>query len=111
MVATQELIDRIAKEVGVSKAQARRTVDAMIETIQESLARGEEVRLTGFGTFRVQQTAERVGRNPRTGEPMRIPAGKRPAFSPGTRLVEVVKGQGGTRPSRTSRDGGTQRSK
>ncbi len=94
MVGLQDLIDRVSDEGGINKTQARKAVQAVISTIEQALARGEEVRLTGFGTFRVRQTAERMGRNPRTGEPTRIAAGKRPAFSPGSRFVEAVRGGG-----------------
>jgi DNA-binding protein HU-beta len=91
-VGKAELEQQVAEEAGLNKAQARRAVDAVFNAITNSLSKGEEVRLTGFGNFRVTQTAARQGRNPRTGESINIPAGKRPAFSPGSRLKQAVGG-------------------
>jgi DNA-binding protein HU-beta len=91
-VGKAELEQQVAEEAGLNKAQARRAVDAVFNAITNSLSQGEEVRLTGFGNFRVTQTAARQGRNPRTGESINIPAGKRPAFSPGSRLKQAVGG-------------------
>lgn len=95
-VGLQDLVERVADETGLNKSQARKAVDAILHTIEQSLSKGEEVRLTGFGTFKVRETAERMGRNPRTGEPTKIAAGRRPAFSAGSRFTEAVRG-GGTR--------------
>ena len=91
-VGKSELQDMVAKEAGLNKAQAGRAVDAVINSITDALQKGDEVRLTGFGNFRVTQTAARTGRNPRTGDTINIPAGKRPAFSPGSRLKQAVGG-------------------
>lgn len=87
-----ELIQSVAKETGVSRSQAGKYVDAVLSTIQGALGSGEEVRLPGFGTFRVTQTKERQGRNLRTGQPMTIPAGRRAGFSAGSQLAEAVRG-------------------
>lgn len=92
-VGKSELQDMVAEEAGLNKAQAGRAVDAVIKSITDSLQKGEEVRLTGFGNFRVTTTAARTGRNPRTGASINIPAGKRPAFSPGSRLKQAVGGK------------------
>ncbi|MGH2449289.1 MAG: HU family DNA-binding protein [Chloroflexota bacterium] len=89
-----ELTQEVAQEAGLNKAQAGRAVDAMLGAITKALSSGEEVRLTGFGNFRVTNTAARTGRNPRTGESIQIKAGKRPAFSPGSRLKQAVGGEG-----------------
>lgn len=89
-VGKQELTQDVAEQAGLNKAQAGRAVDAVLSSITNALSRGEEVRLTGFGNFRVTETAARTGRNPRTGETLNIPAGKRPAFSPGSRLKQAV---------------------
>jgi DNA-binding protein HU-beta len=62
--------------------------DAFIDTIGEALKRGEKVELRGFGTFSVAQTKPSVGRNPRTGEPMQIPAGRRIRFKPSKTLLD-----------------------
>lgn len=91
-IGKTELQQQVAEEAGLNKAQAARAVDAVLDSISKALANGEEVRLTGFGNFRVTNTAARTGRNPRTGESINIAAGKRPAFSPGSRLKQAVSG-------------------
>lgn len=91
-IGKSELQQKVATEAGLNKAQAGRAVDAVLNSIEGALKKGEEVRLTGFGSFRVTQTKARTGRNPRTGETINIKAGKRPAFSPGSRLKEAVGG-------------------
>jgi DNA-binding protein HU-beta len=88
-----ELQAEVAEQAGLNKAQAGRAVDAVIETITNALSRGDEVRLTGFGNFVVTKTSARTGRNPRTKETIHIPAGKRPAFRPGSRLKGAVSGK------------------
>jgi DNA-binding protein HU-beta len=101
MAGLQELVDRVASETQLSKAQSRSAVDALLAGIADALARGEEVRLPGFGVFHVRQRAARMGRNVRTGEPLTIAASQRPSFSPGSRLVAQMKGLEGkpiTRP-------------
>ena len=91
-IGKTELTQKVAERAGLNKAQAGRAVDAVLDTISDELSSGGEVRLTGFGNFRVTQTAARTGRNPRTGEQIKIAAGKRPAFSPGSRLKQSVSG-------------------
>lgn len=95
-IGKTELVQKVAEQAGLNKAQASRAVDAVLDTISDELKNGGEVRLTGFGNFRVTSTAARTGRNPRTGEQIQIKAGKRPAFSPGSRLKSAVSGQGGS---------------
>jgi DNA-binding protein HU-beta len=92
-IGKTELQQQVAEQAGLNKAQAGRAVEAVLESISEALAKGEEVRLTGFGNFRVTHTAARTGRNPRTGESINIAAGKRPAFTPGSRLKQAVGGK------------------
>ncbi|HLG51063.1 MAG TPA: HU family DNA-binding protein [Chloroflexota bacterium] len=87
-----DLIQRVAKETGLSLAQSGKVVNGVFDAITNALKSGEEVRVTGFGTFKVTQTAQRTGRNPRTGEQITIPASKRPSFSAGAALVEAVRG-------------------
>ena len=94
-IGKTELTQQVAEQAALNKAQAGRAVDAVLNAISDALAKGEEVRLTGFGNFRVTNTAARTGRNPRTGEQIQIAAGKRPAFSPGSRLKQAVGGEGG----------------
>lgn len=91
-IGKTELQQQVAEQAGLNKAQAGRALDAVLNCITDALARGEEVRLTGFGNFRVTQTAARTGRNPRTGEAINIAAGRRPAFTPGSRLKQSVSG-------------------
>ncbi len=90
-VGKQDLIARVAQRAGIPNKQAEKVVNSFIDTITESMEKGEEVRITGFGTFKVVQRAPRKGRHPRTGEEMLIPGGKRPAFTPGSRLTEAAK--------------------
>lgn len=85
-----DLASNVAEQTGLNKSQANRALDATLDSISSALGRGDEVRLTGFGTFRVSETKARTGRNPRTGADIQIPAGRRPGFSPGSRLRESV---------------------
>lgn len=91
-IGKTELQQQVAEQAGLNKAQAGRAVDAVLNSITDALARGDEVRLTGFGNFLVTQTSARTGRNPRTNEAISIPAGKRPAFRAGSRLKQAVGG-------------------
>ena len=92
-VGKSELQQKVAQEAGLNKAQAGRAVEAVLNSIESALKKGEEVRLTGFGSFRVAHTKARTGRNPRTGKTVSIAQGKRPSFSPGSRLKQAVTGQ------------------
>ncbi len=74
-----------------TKKKAKETVNAVFDIITETLAKGEEVGITGFGTFRVSKRAARMGVNPQTGEKMEIPATTVPKFSAGKNLKEAVK--------------------
>ena len=75
-----ELIDSIAEKTGSTKADAGKALSAVIESISEALEKGEEVNLTGFGSFVVKQRAARKGRNVKTGEAIDIKASKAPGF-------------------------------
>ncbi|MGK3722084.1 HU family DNA-binding protein [Priestia megaterium] len=86
-----ELIDAVATKAELTKQDSKKAVDALFETISNTLAKEEKIQLLGFGTFEVRQRAERTGRNPQTGEEMTIPASKVPAFKPGKELKEAVK--------------------
>ncbi len=86
----QELISQVAEVAGLTKADAARTVDGVFETITNTLSSGNEVRLTGFGTFTTSQRKATTGRNPRTGEAIQIPASTQPKFRPGKSLREAV---------------------
>lgn len=87
-----QLADAVMKAVGLeTKAQSERVVDSVFDTIVKTLSRGEEVAITGFGTFRVQKRAARQGRNPKTGETIQIAASVKPKFRAGKVLKEAVK--------------------
>ncbi len=85
-----ELIDAVAENADISKAAATRAVDTVLESITATLKNGEQVALIGFGTFSVKDRAARTGRNPRTGEPLEIPAAKVPSFKAGKALKDAV---------------------
>lgn len=86
-----ELISKVSEKAEVSKAEAGRVVDAVLESVTEALSTSDTVTLTGFGTFTVRERAARTGRNPRTNEPIQIEAAKVPAFKPGKALKDAVK--------------------
>ncbi|MBF5058458.1 histone family protein DNA-binding protein [Alcanivorax sp. 521-1] len=88
----KELVEAVAAETGLTKHQARKAVDAVFESIEDALKRGDRVSLIGFGTFTVQKRAARMGRNPRTGVTMKIPATKRPVLSAGKKLSKAISG-------------------
>lgn len=90
----RELIEAIAKNGEISKADAAKALEAVIEVISETLKKGDQISLVGFGTFSVKKRASRTGRNPRTGEAIRIKASKVPSFSAGKGLKESVEGTG-----------------
>ncbi|HHB12272.1 MAG TPA: HU family DNA-binding protein [Chromatiales bacterium] len=85
-----ELVDAVSKEADLTKADAARAVDAVIQAVTDALKRGEQVSILGFGTFLVRERAARTGRNPRTQETLEIPASKVPAFKPGKALKDAV---------------------
>tara|TARA_X000000950_G_scaffold273303_1_gene356953 strand:- start:5352 stop:5624 length:273 start_codon:yes stop_codon:yes gene_type:complete len=85
-----ELIDQIAESAELSKSDASRALDAVINAVTESLKNAETVSLIGFGTFLVRERAARSGRNPKTGEAIQIAAAKVPAFKPGKALKDAL---------------------
>lgn len=85
-----QLIDKIAANADITKAAAGRVVDAMVASITESLQKGDDVALVGFGTFTVRDRAARTGRNPQTGKEIQITAAKVPAFRAGKGLKDAV---------------------
>ena len=85
-----ELIDAVAASADISKADSSRALDAIIAAIGKALKKGDPVTLVGFGTFLVRKRAARTGRNPRTGDAIKIKAAKVPAFKAGKALKDTV---------------------
>lgn len=85
-----ELIEAIAEKADLPKAGASRALDATLESIIDSLVKGDQVVLLGFGTFSVKERAARQGRNPKTGETIEIKATKAPSFKPGKAFKDSV---------------------
>ena len=90
IVGRQELTKRIAAQTGLTQKKAGEVLEATLDTIRDSLNTGHEVRLVGFGSFKVRQSAARKGVNPRDRKPIQVPAKNRVRFSPGTELAEAV---------------------
>ena len=88
----KELVDELATKTGCSKADAERGLSAMLEIISDTLKTGDSISLVGFGTFEVRSRAARTGRNPKTGEELKIGASKVPAFKAGATLKAAVNG-------------------
>lgn len=86
-----ELIDKVAKEAKIPRAAAERAVNSFTATVTEVLKKGDKITLPGFGTFLVSNRAARKGRNPRTGEEIRIPDAKIPKFKVGKGLKGAVR--------------------
>ncbi len=86
-----ELISAVAEKSGLTKKDATAVLTAIIDTVEETLKKGDSVQIMGFGTFEVRQRAARKGRNPQTGEEIEIKASKTPAFKPGKQLKDAVK--------------------
>ena len=85
-----DLIGAVSEGTGLSKADAGRAIDAVIETIKKALKKGETVSIVGFGTFAVRKRAARQGRNPQTGATIKIKASKNPSFKAGKALKDAV---------------------
>ena len=85
-----ELIKSIAEKSGLTQKQADVALDGFIETVKETLAKGEDISLVGFGSFDVQERAARTGRNPATGEEIQIAASKAPRFKAGKALKDAI---------------------
>jgi len=85
-----QLAEVVALKTGLKKKEAEAAVNAMTEAVAEALKAGDKVQLIGFGTFDVKESAAREGRNPRTGETIKIAASKRPVFSAGSALKNAL---------------------
>jgi DNA-binding protein HU-beta len=88
-----DLVKAVATDVNQPETQVTAVVNATFNAIQDALAKGDEVALTGFGTFRISERGSREGRNPQTGERITIPSRKSPSFKPGTQLKRAVSGE------------------
>jgi len=89
-----ELVDVVAKEAGTTKKDAEQVINKMMDTIIKSVSTGEKVTLVGFGTFEARQRKARTGRNPKTNEPLHIPAKRVPGFRVGKEFSEAVNKKG-----------------
>ena len=87
-----ELSDSVAASLGVSKADAKKAVDAVFAAIADAAAKGEEVSVNGFGKFKVKASAAREGRNPSTGETIQIKASKKLGFGPAKAIKDRLNG-------------------
>ncbi len=85
-----ELVASIAEKSGLKKTEAEKAVKAFIDTVTAEMKKGEKVQLVGFGTFEVAERPAREGRNPRTGETMKISASKAPKFKAGKALKDAI---------------------
>lgn len=85
-----DLVEIVAQQRNLPRPQVEATIDSLIEALADGLGRGERIDLRGFGTFAVRASEERTGRNPRTGEPIRIPARRVPTFKAGKELRDRI---------------------
>ncbi len=85
-----ELIERMASDADISKAAAERALESFTTSVQSTLKKGGTVALVGFGSWSVTKRAARTGRNPKTGEPLKIAARKAPKFTPGKALKDAL---------------------
>lgn len=86
-----ELVAKVAEDLGYTKKDVTAVVDALVDTVLGTVASGEDVRISGFGAFSVAERAERVGRNPQTGETIQIPASKSPKFKAAKAFKDALK--------------------
>jgi len=86
-----ELIAALADKAAVSKKDAEAVLNAFVETVQETVKKGDKIQLVGFGSFETRERAARVGKNPQTGAEIKIPACKVPAFKAGKAFKDMVK--------------------
>lgn len=89
----QDLINAVANDTNLAKKDVANVIDSTFTNITSTLKKGDEARFVGFGTFAVTNRAATEGRNPRTGEPIKIPASKQPKFRPGKELKDAVNGR------------------
>jgi integration host factor subunit beta len=102
-----ELVEDVARAAELTKKDAERLVEIVFESIIDTLNQGEKIELRGFGSFRVRERGARRGRNPKTGDPVDIPAKRVPYFKPGKELKELINEETGADTQQTTGDGGT----
>lgn len=85
-----ELVAAVAEQAGLSKKDAEAAVKAFTDVVSDALKKGDKIQLVGFGTFEVSERAAREGRNPQSGEPMKIEASKAPRFKAGKALKDMI---------------------
>lgn len=89
---TTELVEAVAAAQGVTKADAKKILDGIVDAIATAAAKGEEISINGFGKFKVKASPARDGRNPRTGEPMSIAASRKLGFTPAKAIKDKLNG-------------------
>ena len=87
----KELVEKVSKKVGLTKKTAEATVNAVFGNIREAMIKGDKVVVTGFGTFKIRKRATRTGRNPQTGNSIKIAGHKLPGFTAGKTLKRLIK--------------------
>jgi DNA-binding protein HU-beta len=92
MMNQAELIAEVAERAGLTKADAGKAVEALVGTVTDALKQGDEVRISGFGTFGISERGERQGRNPQTGAPITIAASKAAKFTAGKAVKDALNG-------------------
>jgi integration host factor subunit beta len=97
-----ELVEDVARAAELTKKDAERLVEIVFESIIETLNQGEKIELRGFGSFRVRERGARRGRNPKTGDPVSIPAKRVPYFKPGKELKELINDENSGAPASTT---------
>jgi len=85
-----DLINKLSKDMNITKQEAENGVNVFFDTIKEAIKRGEEIELRGFGSFRIRKRGPRSGRNPRTGEQVKVPAKKVIYFKPSKILKQMI---------------------
>lgn len=85
-----DLVGKVAEKAGLTKKDAEKAINAFVASVQEALVKKDKVQLIGFGTFEVKERAARTGRNPQTGETIKIAASKAPVFKVGKALKDAV---------------------
>jgi integration host factor subunit beta len=98
-----ELVEDVAEAAELTKKDAERLVEIVFESIIETLNQGEKIELRGFGSFRVRERGARHGRNPKTGDPVSIPAKRVPYFKPGKELKELINDSSSPSPAASER--------